>query len=115
MQLSGRLKSTNTRVQNVLGYVCISSKVSNILDVLNEPFSQKKGGFQLEFSLFTGFVHLEKQERKKTDAGIQWNHLKLQTVVEEKTTRDKTYCNTLYMFRENGGLIIKCLKDRCFI
>ena len=115
MQLSGRLKSTNTRVKNVLGYVCISSKVSNILDVLNEPFSQKKGGFQLEFSIIYRFCSFGRAREEETDAGIQWNHLKLQTVVEEKTTRDKTYCNTLYMFRENGGLIIKCLKDRCFI
>ena len=77
--------------------------------------AKRKVVFSWNFSLFTGFVHLEEQERKKTDAGIQRNHLKLQTVVEEKTTRDKTYCNTLHMFRENGGLIIKCLKDRCFI
>ena len=77
--------------------------------------AKRKVVFSWNFPLFTGFAHLEEQERRKTDAGIQWNHLKLQTVVEEKTTRDKTYCNTLYMFRENGGLIIKCLKDCCFI
>ena len=61
--------------------------------------AKRKVVFSWNFPLFTGFAHLEEQDRRKTDAVIQWNHLKLQTVVEEKTTRDKTSCNTLYMFR----------------
>ena len=65
VQLSGRLKSTNTRVQNVLGYVCISSKVSNILDVWNEPFSQKKGAFQLEFSIIYRFCSFGRAREKE--------------------------------------------------
>ena len=65
VQLSGRLKSTNTRMQNVLGYACISSKVSNILDFLNEPFSQKKGGFQLEFSIIYRFCSFGRAREKE--------------------------------------------------